>query len=189
MQRSLRGRRAVWARVLHPRELRGAGSQQRSGGRDAGRVRRLGGACVRGCMVMPGREGSRPAGIAAAVLTSLARRSARLSAPRAWPLAPSIASRPNTDLGEDESGLSGSHAADSDEMLVRAAGVVLAVGGSLAALTRAAGPGRARSPRGELVRDFRIVGVAPRIMLLGRDTERLVRPARKATLQANGDGI
>ena len=110
-----------------------------------------------------GWQGCRPDGIAAAVLTSRARRSARLSAPRAWPWAPSIASWLTTALGEDESGLSDAHAAGFDTFSARAADVALEVGGSLAALACAAGPDRARSPRVELVRDLAMVGVAPRI--------------------------
>lgn len=106
--------------------------------------------------------GCRPDGIAAAVLTSRARRSARLSA-RARPWVPSFASRLNTALGEDES-LSDAHAAGFDDMIGTAADVALEVGGSLAAL--ACGPARARSPRDELVRTLMMVGVAPRIFRL-----------------------
>ena len=115
----------------------------------------------RGAQSFVWQGGCRPDGIAAAVLTSRARRSARLSVLTAWPWAPSIASRLNTALGEDESGDSDAHAAGFDAMWVRAADVALAAGGSLTAL--ACGPARDRSPRDELARILTMVGVAPRI--------------------------
>ena len=108
-----------------------------------------------------GRQGCRP--VAAAVLTSQARRSARLCALRAWPLAPSVASRLNTAFGEDEINESDTRTAGFDAMSVSGdAGLASGESDSLAAL--AGGPARGGSaPRDEPVRTLTIVGVALRI--------------------------